>query len=197
MSLAAPQFRSILHPCRIDVSPGRDGGSRVTLTEIFLSPSYTQMQSMAAPPKNGSLRPHQRTSQQELATLANLPIRALRELIRLGAIEKADFTEDGRQAYSAEHLQQAERAKRLMDAGLSIGEAAYMCEALVRTGQAPRAPRFRSLGHVKGRPTTWSSGGVQISVSATCSPEEIRLVKALRNLIAERRHFESMLRRQL
>lgn len=55
--------------------------------------------------------------------MANLPIRALRELIRLGAIEKADFTEDGRQAYSAEHLQQAERAKRLMDAGLSIGEA--------------------------------------------------------------------------
>lgn len=136
-------------------------------------------------------------SQADLAQMTGLSVRTLRELIRLRAVEQAWLDGSGKLIYSIEHYQQVKRAKLLLDAGLTVRDAASMCEATIRQGRVPNGLPLPHLRHVKGKSTTWQTDGVRITISADCCSETERLVRALAKAIDATRNSEKELRRRL
>ncbi len=129
----------------------------------------------------------------QLARRSRLTYRQLRELVRLGAIAHA-YSRGTRYGYGRQHLDEARRARRLIDLGLTCREVAAAVQELDEKGKPPRAPSMPSFRSPGGRAVRWAAGQVTVSASAPRSSSEQRLVDAIRVAIDQFRAQERLIR---
>lgn len=129
----------------------------------------------------------------QLAKLSKLTSRQLRELVRLGAVSHAS-SRGVRSGYGRHHLEEARRARRLLDLGLSCHAVAAVVHELGPRQRPPKSlllPAFRSDG---GHAIHWLAGSICISAPETRSSSEQRLIDAIRAAVDQFRARERAVR---
>lgn len=132
----------------------------------------------------------------QLAKVSELTYRQLRELVRLGAISHA-YSRGVRSGYGREHLDEARRARRLLQLGLSCREVANAVKELGPKQRTPKAPSIPAFRATDGRAVHWVAGAVSVSALAARSSSEQRLINAIRKAVDQFRVTERMVRQAL
>lgn len=132
----------------------------------------------------------------QLARRSKLTYRQLRELVRLGAIAHA-HSRGTRHGYGQQHLDEARRARHLLDLGLTCREVAAAVRELDERGKPPKALAMPPFRATDGRAVRWQAGYVQVSARAARSSCEQRLIDAIRVAVDQFRVKERLIRAAL
>lgn len=132
----------------------------------------------------------------QLAKHSKLTYRQLRELVRLGAVSHA-CSRGVRSGYGRQQLDEARRARRLLELGLSCREAAAAVRELDAKHRPPKAPSIPTFRSTDGRAVHWVAGAVSISALASRSSSEQRLIDAICAAVGQFRAKERKVRAAL
>lgn len=126
-----------------------------------------------------TLTGNRRFCQKDLSNLTGLPSRTIRQLIDLGAIDRARWP-NSRLSYDQTHLKQAQLARGLLGLGLSAnGVARYVAE-LSPTGRPPAALNISFAPSETTKGIGWLAGDVELSFPDSRSSAEERLLERIR-----------------
>lgn len=118
----------------------------------------------------------------QLSKLSAVPERRLRQLIGAGAISRASRP-NSKAAYSLIHVREAVRARKLLAMGLSAQEVGAIAKEIDPRGFPPPALRLHTIPDPGEADRTWSAGRVTMTIPASCSASEARLIEAIRKAV--------------
>lgn len=136
----------------------------------------------------------QRFSLGDLSTLTGLSSRTIRQLIDLGAIDRAQWP-NSRRSYDMAHLRQVKLARSLLRLGLSANEVARYVAELSPTGRPPAALNISFAPSATASGIGWFAGDVELSFPHNRSSAEERLLKCIRLAVQEFVQQERAIRR--
>lgn len=160
--------------------------------------SYWCMQSMAKSPFRvaESLTGGRRFNLDDLSRLTGLTTRRIRQLIDLGAIDRAQWP-NCRLSYDAGHLVQARQASALLALDMSAKEVANLVAELSPSGRPPEALKISGAPGETPNGTGWLAGEVTLSFPVRRSGAEERLMECVRLAVQRFIQQERAIRRCL